>query len=103
MSDQAFKDRFFDEKGLPEFCYCMDRVNNVSILVKRGEKGYYQMDYDLTAEGCKFKNEQLGIDPFQVMAMSTGSMFGWDVPGADPEKWRQDAEEKDLDIEGIIY
>ena len=53
-----FKDRFFDENGLPEFCYLMDRVNNVSILVKRGQEGFYPMDYDLTAEGCKFKNEQ---------------------------------------------
>lgn len=34
-------------------------------------------------------NQKLGITPEQEKAMSAGSMFGWDVPAADPDFWQK--------------
>ena len=36
-------------------------------------------------------NENLGVSPVQRQAMEIGSLAGWDVPGADPKAYEQDA------------
>ena len=32
-------------------------------------------------------NREIGVTPAQAEAMKVGSMFGWNVPGADPKSY----------------
>jgi len=77
---------------LPETCYFYNEVQGRICLIKRGESGYY--DPGKTGGGFdgdkkladKMNKEKLNVNRFQREAMETGSMFGWDVPGADPQQ-----------------
>ena len=40
-------------------------------------------------ELADYNNERLGVTPAQEKAMKTGSMFGWDVSGANPKVYEQ--------------
>lgn len=76
---------------VPELCYCLHPHDKKEIIiVKRGEKGYYKTKlYGPTAEATKATmdelNEKLGVTPQQRRAMYAGSLFGWEVPGADAD------------------
>lgn len=51
--------------------------------VKRGEMGYYPLQIsDVTAARL---NTRHGVTEPQRKAMLNGSLFGWDVPAADPD------------------
>jgi len=66
--------------NLPRVCLTRLHSTSETIAIKRGESGFYPMgDYDPD----RF-NKANGVTPAEVMAMEIGSMFGWDVPGADP-------------------
>lgn len=52
------------------------------IGIKRGEDGFYPVFTTATADEL---NASYGVTPAQREAMHNGSMFGWDVPGADPD------------------
>jgi hypothetical protein len=58
-------------------------------IVKFGESGYYQTDYDPcdSIEGCRqqvrYLNERLGVSEEVEESMFAGSMFGWHVPYAE--------------------
>lgn len=72
---------------LPEVAYVQNDgiIFNTStkvIVIKRGESGYYPINTKLSA---KELNEAAGVSPQQREAMLTGSMFGWNVPAADPD------------------
>lgn len=82
---------------LPELCYTLvedfmgDQGTHVGII-KRGVSGYFPYQHGLenmTAKAakdfCDRQNERLGLTPQEVKAMSFGSMFGWDTPGAHPD------------------
>ncbi len=68
--------------GLPHHCYSKNEETSESILLIRGESGYKPAPYiaDVAAH-----NKSLGVIPSQEEAMKVGSMFGWNVPGADPK------------------
>lgn len=72
-------------KALPEMCMARLMSDNSPILIKRGQVGYrpYNKDPD------EF-NRVVGITPAQREAMVAGSMFGFDVPGANPENYDED-------------
>jgi hypothetical protein len=55
------------------------------VVVKEGEKGYYETLEPMTQDHADVLNERLGVDEQMKQAMLVGSMFGWDVPGALPE------------------
>lgn len=54
--------------------------------IKRGVAGYLPIVgmSDATAERL---NERNGVTPAQFEAMQAGSMFGWEIPGADPDNY----------------
>ena len=75
------------DKRLPNFCALRDKASGGIIIVKRGETGYWpgeRMALENDEDVARF-NEQHGATPGAVQAMHFGSMFGWDLPGAQLE------------------
>lgn len=75
--------------GLPEMCFSVLPGSGELICIKRGESGYYRSDWSTSSreqneELANYNNERLGVSNAQRRAMETGSMYGWQVPGADP-------------------
>lgn len=81
--------------ALPETCYGTLSDTGDVIIIKKAETGYYKTDIE---GGSKDQNRQLvdeynrklGVSKAQAEAMSAGSLFGWDVPGADPKNYDMD-------------
>lgn len=83
-----------DEKGLPEYCFVCLKTTNEVVLVNR-----YQMGYSPTREGnlpwygqetADAANAERGINKAQSQAMEMGSMFGWDIPAANPAMYDEE-------------
>ena len=81
-------------KDLPEMCYSVSETTKEVIIIKRGEKGYYPVslpwkNYTIAEleSYANNQNEMRGIMPEERMAMEVGSMFGWDLLGADPQTY----------------
>ena len=81
---------------LPETCLATLPGTGDLIVIKRGETGYYRSDWE-TGEKAKnqeiadLHNRKCGITPAQAQAMQIGSMFGFDVPGASPQIYFDEA------------
>lgn len=91
-------------KKLPAESYVWDVSRAGVSLVRRGVRGHYPRE-PLPAELAHVKakgdykalheagrafvaemNRRAGVTPAQALAMEIGSMFGWEVPGADPDQ-----------------
>lgn len=80
---------------LPETCYSILPSSGEVILIRNGESGYYPTDlaWMNDAEKREFvdhRNQLLSISKAQEAAMLAGSMFGWNVPAADPSRYDND-------------
>lgn len=78
--------------SLPEQCYVYLPTSQEIGIVKKGEMGYYRSDLSPVygESGQEFVDElnrQGGVNKAQAAAMLAGSMFGWQVPGADPKNY----------------
>ncbi len=69
--------------GLPPLCYARHPETGATVLIVRGEAGYHPVQTFLTPGQLNAALAELPT-PAQVQAMLVGSMFGWQVPGADP-------------------
>ena len=81
-------------EGLPELCFSTLKNTGELIILKRGESGCYHSDWstddrERNVELAREQNERLGVSAAQEQAMSVGSMFGWEVSGADPQAYEQ--------------
>ena len=80
--------------------YCISRLpgDESPILIVLGESGYYPLRrhsggfWLLAGETPESWNAARGITACHAEAMQMGSMFGWDVPGADPTTWAEHQE-----------
>lgn len=61
------------------------------IVIQKGEKGYTPTgsyaEGITPREGVDAANELLGVTRAQEEAMVSGSMFGWQVPAANPKNY----------------
>ena len=80
--------------SLPDQCFSTLPSNGDIIVIRKGESGYspaglpnHGMERD--REKVNQLNSLEGITPAQEAAMSAGSMFGWDVPAADPKNYNE--------------
>ena len=85
----------YDAPSLPEHCYTVLPSSGQLIEVRRGEKGYYPCAYSTGDRAynkvlADYFNAHEGITKAQAAAMLTGSLFGWDTPGADPSQYDLD-------------
>lgn len=78
---------------LPDMCY-MYRPNGgpgrYIAVIRNGELGFFtsdiaEMNSIKAKELVEHMNLKLGVTPTQAGCMQVGSMFGWDVKGADPD------------------
>ena len=77
---------------LPEVCYSILPSTGDVIIIKHGDSGYYRCEYStedkaFNREFANDRNAKLGVSKAQVEAMLAGSMYGWDVPAADPKSY----------------
>jgi len=77
-------------KKLPEIAFIDNRSGVAGkapiIAVRRGVMGYWPVFTTLTA----VELNEGDCTPAQAAAMHAGSMFGWDAPLADPDRYRAD-------------
>lgn len=75
--------------SLPEKCYSVSETTGKLILLTRGEPGYREVNpcpEGMTSrEAADERNRKMGATKKQEAAMLAGSLFGWEVPGADPD------------------
>lgn len=82
------------EPELPEMCFIfMEDAEPGEYVraVRRGESGcfattYGESDPDRARALVAHMNRKLGVSELQAECMLAGSMFGWDTPGADPDR-----------------
>ena len=81
---------------LPNFCLSTLPSTGQLIILRKGERGYYASDWDTGKREenqniAREHNRRRGISDIQEAAMSAGSMFGWSLPGADPQWYLDNA------------
>jgi len=84
----------FKHEQLPAWCYVAipgNAVGQKSGKVMLGHIGYWPApeigasDDEDANRKVRAANAERGISPLQEFCMTTGSLLGWDVPGADPD------------------
>ena len=76
------------ERGL--LPHCFDRLDGKLITIFLGETGYYPMPLHIDEASLAELNREIGATKAQLAAMKCGSMYGWNVPGADPKSYDED-------------
>lgn len=83
--------------SLPEQCYGTLLDTGKIVIYKRGETGYYKTDIPYTGKEearslVDEYNTKAGVTQAQEAAMAAGSMFGFDVPAADPANYDENGQ-----------
>ena len=83
--------------SLPGQCYGTLLDTGKIVIYKRGETGYYKTDIPYTTKEdaralVDEHNARGGVSKAQEAAMAAGSMFGFDVPAADPANYDENGQ-----------
>ena len=78
------------DRGLPTFCYGYLPTEGKLIRIDFAESGYTPVREDESNKTAKELNEKIGVTLAQAEAMLAGSMFGWNVPAANPKNYDKD-------------
>lgn len=70
--------------GLPELCAYRHPISNLTIILRRGERGYHIAIKQFNPD--KYNRER-GISAAQAEAMFNGAAFGWHYPGSNPQNY----------------
>ena len=85
----AIKDRYGEVfnlmDGLPSWCFAKRYDNKTLVIVTHRVSGFYPLPCHIDSDSLNEYNEAIGVTKRQAQCMQIGSMFGWDVPGADLE------------------
>lgn len=77
--------------SLPEKCFSITAAADKLIIIAKGEMGYRPAsaiaEGKTARESADIANDVMGVTKAQEAAMLAGSMFGWQVPGADPQNY----------------
>lgn len=77
--------------NLPEKCFSVLPSSDELIIITRGNKGYApanaRADGKTGREAADAANRAMDVSKAQEAAMVAGSMFGFEVPGADPKNY----------------
>lgn len=79
--------KYFDL--LPEKSFAYLNTTGEVIMIKRGESGYFAQP-NLQDRNVDELNETFGVTKEQAEAMVAGSMFGFDVPAANPKLYEDE-------------
>jgi len=76
------------DSHLPEICFTDATEDGRVVMLKRGRSGYFEigdimrMQIENGYTDIATINKSIGVTDEQRRAMECGSMFGWNVPGA---------------------
>lgn len=79
-------------EDLPRMAVVKNPSTDELVIIQRGHTGYWPLPDSYTQEDINKINE--GIDDATLEAMQHGSVFGFDLPIANPELYRDKEEEK---------
>ena len=83
---------------LPASCMAVITTTGDLVNIRRGMTGYYPSAWNVPGdrkrneETAAFHNAQYELTKAQCAAMVCGSMFGWDVPGANPAMYDENGQ-----------
>lgn len=80
------------EEKLPPFCMSVLQASGDLIKITHMQQGYSHADISTESptenkELARYINEIMGVTKEQEAAMQAGSMFGWNVPAANPRNY----------------
>ena len=80
----------------PKLCLSVEPSSGDLICIKRGLTGFYASEWNRPGERehnqntADVMNRRWGVSAEQEQAMLAGSIFGWDVPAAEPRSYGSD-------------
>ena len=84
---ETLMNKLAQDRGLPRYCYGFIHSSKEEIRIDIAESGYAPYKKGGNINDVLKRNAELGITRPQMEAMKAGSMFGWNVPGADPKNY----------------
>ena len=80
--------------SLPGTCFSVLPSTGELIILAHGETGYTHSGMGIEGktiqEAADIANDTIGVTKAEEAAMLAGSLFGWEIPAADPRNYNED-------------